>query len=63
MEATYHLGSASFLPQSFSVWYEQGMKATTNDTSPISGLTAQCTPGKGSPGASVEVSSAWPLTC
>lgn len=40
---------------SFSVWYEQGMQATANDTSPISGLTAQCTPGNGLPGASVEV--------
>jgi hypothetical protein len=40
---------------SFSVWFEQGMQATANDTSPISGLTAQCTPGNGLPGASVEV--------
>lgn len=41
--------------QGFSVWYEQGMQATANDTSPISGLTAQCSPGDGLPGASVEV--------
>lgn len=42
-------------PQSFSVWFEQGMQATASDLSPISGLTAQCTPGNGVPGASVEV--------
>lgn len=50
-----HSSLRLYPPQSFSVWFEQGMQATASDLSPISGLTAQCTPGNGVPGASVEV--------
>lgn len=29
-------------PQSFQIWYEQGLQATPTDTAPLSGVTATC---------------------
>lgn len=37
------------------MWHEKGMRATTNDTNPISSLTAQCSPGDGLLGADLPV--------
>lgn len=40
--------------QEVSIWYEQGMQATANDQSPISGLTATCG-GAGAVNSTLEV--------